>query len=263
MPVTRHRAIFISDLHLGSRMTKARELLAFLAAHEADVWYLVGDIYDIKRLRKRAYWPASHGRIIRALRAKARAGDRVVYLPGNHDPELRARPGPRPHLPGIEVRDRIIHVTRNGRRLLVIHGDREQPAGAGAPLPYAGGVAAYFAGIAASEAVARVRRAAGLGYWSLSAALKDRTLPHVPLVARYRDAVLDAARADGADGVICGHIHHATAVSADGLAYFNCGDWVDSCTALVETNEGELRLVRWRGGRAESNTGRGRPAAGP
>lgn len=243
-----HRAIFLSDFHLGSRLAKAEQLLAFIESQDAETWYLVGDIYDIKRLRKRAYWPRSHGEVIRALRRKARAGARLVYLPGNHDPELHARTGARRHLPGIEVRSHALHDTADGRRLLVIHGDRQEPDFQGSTLSYAAGCAGYFAGVAASELVGRVRAELGLDYWSLSGYMKDRTLPRVPLLARYRANLRAAARAHGADGVVCGHIHHAAVERDDGVFYFNCGDWVDSCTALVERPSGALDLMRWSGG---------------
>ena len=248
-----HNAIFLSDFHLGSRLAKAEQLLDFIESHEAKVWYLVGDIYDIKRLRRRRYWPAAHGRVIRALRRKARAGAgagvRVVYVPGNHDPELRGRPGARPHLPGIEVRPQILHQTAQGRTLLVVHGDQHGPplVLGDRPLTYVGGCTAYLAGVGASEMIGRSRARLGLDYWSLSAALKDRVMPRVPLMARYRDSLREAARAEGADGVVCGHIHHAAAEVVDGVLYINCGDWVDSCTALVESGDGCLDLVRWTG----------------
>ena len=258
-----YNAIFLSDFHLGSRLAKARELLDFVEAHDAAVWYLVGDIYDIKRLRRRPYWPAEHGRVIRALRRKARAGARIVYLPGNHDPELRDRQGHRPGLPGIEVREQALHVTAEGRTLLVLHGDQHEPPLGHRPITYAWGCTAYLAGVGLSELIGRGRARLGLGYWSLSAALKDRALPRVPLVARYRANLRAAARAQGADGVVCGHIHHASAELAEGILYVNCGDWVDSCTALVEDGDGRLGLVRWSGRsrRARDRAADRRPAA--
>ncbi len=198
-------------------------------------------------MRKRAYWPRTHAKVIRALRAKARAGARIVYLPGNHDPELRRRAGVRRHLPGIEILPHDLHQTADGRRLLVVHGDEYEPDFQSGRLSYAAGCLGYFAGVAASELVGRTRAGLGLPYWSLSGFLKDRTLPRVPLVARYRDNLRAAARAFGADGVVCGHIHHAAAEVDDGVLYLNCGDWVDSCTALVEDWSGGLSLVRWSG----------------
>jgi UDP-2,3-diacylglucosamine pyrophosphatase LpxH len=242
-----HRAIFLSDFHLGSRLAKADELLSFLASHDADTWYLVGDIVDLKRLRRRHFWPRSHARVLRVLRQKARAGGRLVYLPGNHDPDLHGRTGVRRYLPGIEVVPHTVHETAQGRRLLVIHGDRQEPHLPRASAKYVAGCTAYILGVGASELVGRGRAAVGLGYWSLSAALKDRVLPRVDLIARYRANLLHEARRHGCDGVVCGHIHHAGAEVDDGVLYVNCGDWVDSCTAVVESPEGELSLVRWAG----------------
>lgn len=242
-----YRTVFLSDFHLGSRLAKADNLLDFLAHTEAETWYLVGDIFDLKRLRRRYYWPRSHEKVIRALRAKARHGARVFYLPGNHDPDLRQRPGVRRYLGGIEVLPEALHVTAQGKRLLVIHGDLHEPELTRLSPSYVGGVAAYLLGVGASELVGRGRQAVGLGYWSLSAALKDRVLPHVSLMAQYRRNLRRAARQAGADGVVCGHIHHAGAELSDGILYLNCGDWVDSCTALVEQRDGDLGLVRWAG----------------
>jgi UDP-2,3-diacylglucosamine pyrophosphatase LpxH len=241
------RAIFISDFHLGSRLAKAEQLLSFIESHEAATWYLVGDIYDLKRLRRRHHWPASHAKVIRALRDKARKGARVVYLPGNHDPELRRRAGHRSWLPGIEVQPWAIHTTADGHRLLVIHGDQHEPDFRDDPVRFAAGCACYIFGVGASELVNEVRGRFGLGYWSLGGYLKDRTLPHVEPIAQYRANLRAAARAHGADGVVCGHIHHAAAELEDGVLYLNCGDWVDSCTALVEDWHGDLRLMRWTG----------------
>lgn len=242
-----HRTIFISDFHLGSRMTKAEHLLDFIKSNDAETWYLIGDIYDIKRLKKRRYWPHNHGRVIRALRAKARTGQRIVYIPGNHDPELRQRSGQRPRLGGIEVRRQDVHTTADGRRLLIIHGDEHEPKLESKSFSYVGGCAAYFAGVGASKMVGHARKVAGLGYWSLAAHLKDRALPRIPLMRRYRENVCTAARRANAHGVVCGHIHHAAAEMSGDTLYLNCGDWVDSCTALVEDRTGTLRLVRWAG----------------
>lgn len=247
-----HRAIFLSDFHLGSRLAKAEHLLSFIESNEAATWYLVGDIYDIKRLRRRHYWPASHGRVVRALRRKARAGARIVYLPGNHDPDLRNRTGPRALLPGVEVAERAIHTTADGRKLLVVHGDEYEPAAPASTPGYWAGCAAYLTGVAASEIVGRSRALLGFDYWSLAAFLKNRTLPYVPFVSKYRANLRQAARLHGANGVVCGHIHHASIEFGDGILYLNCGDWVDSCTAVVEDWSGNLGLLPWSR-RAESS----------
>lgn len=262
---TMHRTIFLSDFHLGSRLAKADHLLDFIEHNDAATWYLLGDIYDIKRLRRRHYWPTSHARVIRALRRKARAGAKIIYVPGNHDPELRQRTGVRPYLPSFEVRCQAIHTTADGRRLLVVHGDEYEPELESRRLSYWSGCAAYFIGAGASELVGQSRAALGFGYWSLAAALKDRVLPRVPLITRYRENLRRAARQNGVDGVVCGHIHHAAAELSDGILYLNCGDWVDSCTALVEDWSGGLGLLHWPGthGRLRSTTPEFKPEPVP
>ena len=240
-----HRTIFISDLHLGSRLCKAENLLDFLAHTETETLYLVGDIFDIKRLRRRWYWPATHRAVVRAILAKARAGTRVIYVPGNHDPDLRDRLGTRRN--GIEVRHEVLHETADGRHLLVVHGDEHQPRVNSRPWVYRMGCMFYLSGVRASEIVGGARRRTGLGYWSLSAFLKDRLLDRVALARAFKANLAAEARRRGADGVVCGHIHHALAERIDGITYYNDGDWVESCTALVEDHQGKMDILRWTG----------------
>lgn len=244
-----HRTIFISDFHLGSRLCKAENLLDFLTHNEAETLYLVGDIFDIKRLRlrRRRYWPATHRAVVRAILAKARAGTRVIYVPGNHDPDLRDRLGTRRN--GIEVHREILHETADGRRLLVVHGDEHQPPIQGRPWAFRMGCIFYLSGVRASEIVGGARRRGGLGYWSLSSFLKDRLLDHIALVRAFKVNLAAEARRRGADGVVCGHIHHALVERIDGVTYYNDGDWVESCTALVEDQHGKMEILRWTGWR--------------
>jgi UDP-2,3-diacylglucosamine pyrophosphatase LpxH len=240
-----HRTIFISDLHLGSRLCKAENLLDFLAHNEAETLYLVGDIFDIKRLRRRWHWPATHRAVVRAILAKARAGTRVIYIPGNHDPDLRDRLGTRRS--GIEVRHEILHETADGRHLLVVHGDEHQPRVNSRPWVYRMGCMFYLSGVRASEIVGGARRRTGLGYWSLSSFLKDQLLDRVALARAFKANLAAEARRRGADGVVCGHIHHALVERIDGVTYYNDGDWVESCTALVEDHQGKMDILRWTG----------------
>ncbi len=261
-----HRALFISDVHLGFRHAKAKELINFLDANDAPVIYLVGDFYDIKRLRRSGYWPASHAAVVRKLREKARAGSRIVYLPGNHDNALRRRPGLKRLIGNIEIVNRTVHETANGQRFLVVHGDQHEPPREEVPGIFIVGCALYLAGVQASQTVSRARRQLGYGFWSLSAAVKDRVLPHVGLARRYRENLAaDAARC-GLDGVIAGHIHHAGMEEIGGVLYCNTGDWVESCTALVENENGDLELLRWRGAnrqyRIEHAPSRNEPLSG-
>ncbi|HSR73051.1 MAG TPA: UDP-2,3-diacylglucosamine diphosphatase [Kiloniellales bacterium] len=245
-----HRTIFISDLHLGSRLCKAENLLDFLTHNEARTLYLVGDVFDIKRLRRRWYWPSEHRAVVRQILAKARAGTRVVYVPGNHDPDLRDRLGVRRN--GIEVAHEVMHETADGRRLLVVHGDEYEPCLNRGDWVYRCGCLLYLSGVRASEIVGGLRRRVGLGYWSFSAFLKDRLLEHVPIARAFKENLAAEARRRGADGVVCGHIHHARAERIDGVTYYNDGDWVESCTALVEDADGRLELLRWSGWRGRA-----------
>lgn len=242
-----HRALFISDVHLGFRHAKAKELLNFLDANDAPIIYLVGDFYDIKRLRRSVHWPQSHGAVVRKIREKARAGSRIVYLPGNHDKALRRRQGLKRLIGNIEIVNRTVHETANGQRFLVVHGDQHEPPRAELPATFIVGCALYLAGVQASQTVSHARRRLGYGFWSLSAAVKDRVLPHVGIARRYRENLADDAGRCGLDGVIAGHIHHAGMEEIGGVLYCNTGDWVESCTALVENLDGELELLRWRG----------------
>ena len=240
-----HRTIFISDFHLGSRLCKTENLLDFLAHNEAETLYLVGDIFDIKRLRRRWHWPATHRAVVRAILAKARAGTRVIYVPGNHDPDFRNRLGSRRN--GIEVRHEVLHETADGRHLLVVHGDEHQPRVHSRLWVYRMGCMFYLSGVRASEIVGGVRRRIGLGYWSLSSFFKDRLLDRVALVRDFKTNLAAEARRRGADGVVCGHIHHALVERIDGITYYNDGDWVESCTALVEDHQGKMDILRWTG----------------
>ena len=183
--------------------------------------YLVGDIFDIKRLRRRSYWPAAHRAVVRAILAKARAGTRVIYVPGNHDPDLRGRPGKRRN--GIEVRHEVLHETADGRHLLVVHGDEQQPQVNSRPWLYRMGCMFYLSGVRASEIVGGARRRTGLGYWSLSSFLKDQLLDRVALARAFKANLAAEARRRGADGVVCGHIHHALVEQIDGVTYYNDG----------------------------------------
>jgi UDP-2,3-diacylglucosamine pyrophosphatase LpxH len=247
--MTRHRTLFLSDFHLGSRLAKVDHLLDFLDRNDAETIYLVGDIWDIKRLKRVYYWPESHQRVIRALRAKAPAGTRLVIVPGNHDPELRYRSGARGWLPGVEIQQEAVHQTADGRRLLVTHGDLYEPPRGESGLSFKLGIIAYLLGVKANERIAAVRRRLGLGWWSLSVFLKDRLLDHVRIARQYKLNLVQAARERGFDGVISGHIHHARIETIDGIVYANDGDWVESNTALAEDADGRLRLIYWTGAR--------------
>ncbi len=239
----RYRAIWISDIHLGTRGCKAEFLLDFLRKTDSDTLYLVGDIVDGWRLKRSWYWPQPHNDVVQKLLRKARKGTRVVYIPGNHDELLRRFL--EINIGQIEVVSEAVHVTAAGKRLLVLHGDEFD-----AVVRYARWLAflgdwAYNAALAANHWINVLRRALGLSYWSLSAYLKHRVKNAVEYISRFELAVAEAAAKRGADGVVCGHIHHAEIRDIAGVTYCNDGDWVESCTALVEHADGRLEILHW------------------
>jgi UDP-2,3-diacylglucosamine pyrophosphatase LpxH len=238
------RTVWLSDIHLGSRACRVGLLLDFLRQTDCELLYLVGDIIDLESLRRSFYWPASHGEVLRLLLKKSREGTRVVYIPGNHDDDLRALAGVK--VGNIEVLLQAIHTTRAGRRLLVLHGDQFDAVVRGRSLGVFLGSFACRTLLSLNRFVHWLHDLSGRPYWSLAQHVKSRFGGAARYVERFRSATLVAAREAGVDGVVCGHIHKADLVEADGLLYYNDGDWVESCTALVEDQAGELSLLKWR-----------------
>lgn len=243
------RTLFISDVHLGSKAAKTDYLLDFLKYHEAETIILVGDIVDGWRLRRSWYWPQGCNDVVQKLLRKARKGTRIVYIPGNHDEFLREFPGM--HFGGIEVAERMIHEAADGKKYLIIHGDEFDVVVRNARLLAYLGDWAYDAAIALNIVIAAVRRRIGLPYWSFSAWAKLQVKHAVNFIGEFQRVVADEARRNNVDGVICGHIHHAVMEDMDGIRYINTGDWVESCTAVVESTEGELQIVKWSEGQPE------------
>lgn len=239
----KYRSIWISDVHLGFRGSQARFLLDFLNATASRQLYLVGDIVDVWAMQRGIYWPEAHNAVVRAILDKAANGTEVIYLAGNHDELLRGHIGTT--VANVQVHDEMVHETADGRRFLVLHGDRfDQVVQQGRWLAVLGSHL-YNLLLAANVGLNGVRRALGLGYWSLAAALKHRVKKAVNYIGNYEATVAAAARDQAVDGMICGHIHHAEIRPFDGVTYCNCGDWVESCTALVEHHDGTLELLRW------------------
>lgn len=241
-PFKTHRAIFISDTHLGTRGCKAELLADFLAHNECETLYLVGDILDGWQI-KRWYWSDAQGEVVREVLRKIDEGTRVIYVPGNHDEFLRGYVGRSAF--GIDVMKEAIHQTADGRRLLVMHGDQfDGVIGCAKWLAHVGD-RAYTLALQLNDGLHAVRRALGLPYWSLSAYLKRAVKNAVEYVSRYEEIVARAAASRGVDGVICGHIHHAEIRQIGDILYLNDGDWVESCSALVEDARGNLEILRW------------------
>ncbi len=239
-----YRAMFVSDVHLGTRACRADDFLEFLREHDAETIYLVGDIVDFWGLKRGGYWPQSHNDVVQKLLRKVRKGSRIVYVPGNHDEALRGYIGA--HFGGIEVLNETIHETGDGRQILVIHGDSFDGAVKIGRWMGAIGDHSYDVAAAANTALNRVRRMAGLDYWSLSQHLKMQVKQAVKYIDRFEDVASAEAQRRGVDGIICGHIHHAANRRINGVSYYNCGDWVDTRSALVEDWDGTIRLMHWQ-----------------
>lgn len=235
------RTVWISDLHLGTPGCQAHALLDFLRDVDCRTLYLVGDIIDGWQLRRSWYWPQAHNDVVQKILRKARKGTRVVFVPGNHD-EF-ARRYVTHSFGGVEVVDDCIHVTADGRRLWITHGDLfDGVIQCARWLAYTGDVAYEFT-LKLNRWFNRVRARLGLPYWSLSRYLKLKVKRAVSYVSDFESAVAREARQRGVDGVVCGHIHHAEIRHVEGILYCNDGDWVESLTALVEHHDGRLAIV--------------------
>jgi UDP-2,3-diacylglucosamine pyrophosphatase LpxH len=245
----RYRTLWISDLHLGMRGCQAERVLDFLRRTESDTLYLVGDVVDGWALRRSWYWPQAHNDVVQKLLRKARQGTAVVYVPGNHDGWARQFAGFA--FGEIPVHFETVHHTADGRRLLVLHGDAFDGVVRFTPWLSKLGARAYEAVLAMNTVVARVRERQGRPYWSLAAFLKARTKQAVQYVAEFERAVARRAAEEGVDGVVCGHIHkpevRVIRAGRRAVLYANCGDWVESCTALAEHPDGRLEILRWNG----------------
>ncbi|KRA17913.1 MULTISPECIES: UDP-2,3-diacylglucosamine diphosphatase [unclassified Lysobacter] len=242
----RRRAVFLSDVHLGAKHCHAAELAEFLGHLRCDRLYLVGDIVDLWWMaQRRMTWGAAQYRVIEALHALRRAGTELIYVPGNHDRPIRRFCGLA--LPRMSIRRRSIHVTADGRRLLVTHGDDYDGVTHFGGLQEQFGDWLYYRILTGNQMLNRVRRRFGLRYWSLSEFLKRRSGAAERYIARFVQAGLDDARRRGLDGVICGHIHRPGLFERDGCVYANDGDWVESLTALAEDPDGSLRLLSHNG----------------
>jgi UDP-2,3-diacylglucosamine pyrophosphatase LpxH len=241
----RFRTVWISDIHLGTPGCQAGALLDFLRHVECDTLYLVGDIIDGWQLRRQWYWPQAHNDVVQKVLRKARKGTRVVFVPGNHDEFARKYLGH--NFGGVDVLEEAMHLTADGRRLWITHGDYFDGVIQCAKwLAYVGDFA-YETTLRINRHLNSLRARLGLPYWSLSKYLKLKVKRAVSYVSDFEQAVARQARERGADGVVCGHIHHAELRMIDGVLYANDGDWVESLTALVEHADGRLEIVDWSG----------------
>jgi UDP-2,3-diacylglucosamine pyrophosphatase LpxH len=237
------RTLFLSDFHLGTRGCQAEFILEFLKRYDVDTIYLVGDVIDGWRLKTGWYWPQAHNDVVQKLLKRAHKGARMIYIPGNHDEFMRAYIGH--NFGGIEIVDSAIHHGADGKRYLVIHGDQFDMVVRHAPWLAHLGDGAYSLALAINVYINFVRRAFGLAYWSLSAWAKMKVKSAVNHIGRFEELLSHEAARREVDGVICGHIHHAVMHDDFGVRYMNTGDWVESCTALVEHFDGRFEIIYW------------------
>ena len=239
----RYRAIWISDVHLGSRDCKSEFLLSFLSSVECEKLFLVGDIFDIWAMRKSVYWPQDHSDVVRKILDMMRRGTRVIYIPGNHDDSFREYSGT--VFGNLSIRREYIHNTIGGKRLLLLHGDEFDAVIKCGRLVSFIGNRGYDLLMWLNRRVYQLRSMMGFSYWSLSSFLKVRVRNARKHIENFERAAAWEARRRSTDGVVCGHIHRAHIGKYHGVEYFNCGDWVESCTALVEHQDGKLELIHW------------------
>lgn len=237
------RTIWISDVHLGTRGCAADLLIDFLDTTDSETMYLVGDIIDGWRLKKKFYWPAAHNDIVWRIMKRAKRGTKVVYVPGNHDEMFRQFSGM--NFGGVEIKRQAVHTTADGRRLLIVHGDEFDAIMLSHRWLAFLGDQAYGALMRCNHAVNKVRSWLGKPYWSLSKTAKQKVKNAVEFISRFEHAVAHEAAARGVDGVVCGHIHHAEFRELSGVEYYNDGDWVEGCTALVEHSDGRMEVLHW------------------
>jgi UDP-2,3-diacylglucosamine pyrophosphatase LpxH len=238
------RSIFLSDIHLGTRACQAERLLSFLHHYESRHLYLVGDIVDFWAMSRGIHWSRPQNTVIQKFLKRARHGTKVIFVPGNHDEVLREYVGT--SFGDIELVQEHVHVAADGRRYAVLHGDEFDQVTRHHRWVAVLGDVAYNLLVRLNTWLSLARRTLGIsGYWSLAGYAKRKVKSAVGFIYDFEDSVMHAVRDRGLDGVICGHIHSAAIRDVGGLTYINCGDWVDSCTAIVEHYDGRMELIRW------------------
>lgn len=239
-----YRTIFISDVHLGMRSSQAGALLDFLKTADAENYFLAGDIIDFWKVQRGPHWPQSHNDVLQKILRKARKGARIVFIPGNHDDGLRDYCGMT--FGGIEIHRDYVHEAANGKRYLVLHGDEFDVVVRYARWLAFLGDRSYDVALALNIPLNFARRLFGFDHWSLSHYLKLKVKTAVKFIGEYEEALSHEAKRRGVDGLICGHIHHANNRMLGAIHYLNCGDWVESCTAIGERADGTFEIIDWK-----------------
>lgn len=241
--MNKYRTIWISDIHLGSPNCQAEKLLAFLKDNESEYLILVGDIIDFWALKRNRYWPETHNTVLQKIMRKARHGTKVVYIPGNHDHRMRDYDGF--VLGNIQIRDEYLHDLANGRQMICLHGDQFDVVTKYHKWIAVLGDVGYTALVALNRLLNRFRTAFNMKPWSLSAYVKDSVKTLVNVISDYKESFTVYSKSLGLRDIICGHIHHAEISISDGITYYNCGDWVESLTAIVEDLNGDIRKIHY------------------
>ena len=239
---THYRTIWLSDIHLGSKGCQAEQLLSFLKNHSCDTLYLVGDIIDGWKLKSKVYWPQSHSDVIRRFLTMAKRGTRIVFITGNHDEFLRNYSGRR--YGNIELLDEAVHCTADNKKLLVLHGDQFDDANGAYGRLSSLGAMAYDELVELNTHYNRLRTRFGLDSWAVPGFVKHTA--KTAFISEYEQWIAATARQRGFDGAVCGHIHHVENRMIKGTQYLNCGDWVENCSALVESRSGEINIINWQ-----------------
>ncbi|MEZ6047857.1 MAG: UDP-2,3-diacylglucosamine diphosphatase [Planctomycetaceae bacterium] len=234
------RSIFVSDVHLGCMHSRADEFLSFLQAHQPESLYLVGDLVDGWKLRKKWRWPESYNQILDRVQELSDQGTEIYYTPGNHDNFFRSF-GKR--LGYLTLSDEFIHQTPDGRRYLVIHGDQFDRFETGAQWLSVLASFAYDVILSANTLFNKLFRSKGQAKFTLSAAIKSQVKQLMRFISDYEQKLVDHARTRRCEGIICGHIHAPNIRDIDGIHYFNTGDWVEHCSALIEYDTGEMEIL--------------------
>jgi UDP-2,3-diacylglucosamine pyrophosphatase LpxH len=237
------RSVFISDVHLGYRGSRVEYLHSFLKQIDTEYLYLVGDIIDVWSLKKTFFWPQEHNNIVRLILSKAKRGTKVIYIPGNHDEMFRDFVDHR--FGKLQVKRNAVHITADGRKIMVMHGDEFDGVIKCASWLGLLGHHSYELILNLNRYVNWARRKLNMPYWSLAAYLKHKAGTAVTYIEKFEQAVVRFGKQRGMDGVLCGHIHRAKIDTIDGVQYLNCGDWVESCTTITEDFSGKLSLLHW------------------
>jgi UDP-2,3-diacylglucosamine pyrophosphatase LpxH len=243
---TKYKTLFVSDIHLGTKASQTTQFLEFLKTIDCDKIYLVGDIIDGWSMSRTKYWSQQHNDTIQKLLRQARKGTEIVYIPGNHDEFLRHFCDKSFRFGNIRLVDDDIHITSSGKKYLIIHGDQFDTIIRNAKWVTKLGSWAYEMSINLNIAVNFIRKIFGLPFWSLSSWVKYKVKKAVNFIGAYEETLSNYAKYRGVDGVICGHIHHPNITMINGVEYLNCGDWVESCSAIVETLDGNFELIKWK-----------------